>query len=109
MKFTQELVIKGAGFFPGSEGFSATGTVFIEEEMAAETAGGRCWGTRTIARPVVSVDVIERICHNSFPMLAKVTFEEVIGRKGEKMAISEIVPIRKAGDGTPEGQMKKAA
>lgn len=106
MKFTQELVIKGAGFFPGSDGFSPTGTVFVEEEMTAETSGGRCWGTRTIARPVTDVAVIERIAHSGFPMLAEVTFEEVIGRKGEKMAISNIKPIRRAEE--PPRQAKVA-
>jgi hypothetical protein len=98
MKFTQELVIKGAGFFPGSDGFSASGTVFIEEEMTPETSGGKCWGSRTVARPVTVPEVITRISHTPFPMLAEVTFEEVIGRKAEKMAISNIKPLRALAD-----------
>jgi hypothetical protein len=99
MKFTQQLVIKGAGFFPGSEGFSASGTVFIEEEMTQQTSGGECWGSRTVARSVSEPAVIQRISHTGFPMLADVTFEEIIGRKAEKMCIVDIKPIRRAADG----------
>lgn len=107
MKFTAEMIIKGAGFFPGSEGFSSSGTIFIEEEMTPETSGGRCWGSRTVAKPVLNPELIERIAHSGFPMLAAVTFEEVIGRKNEKLTITEIVPIRRAAD--PKSDMKKAA
>lgn len=96
MKFTQQLVVKGGGIFPGSEGFNPTGSLFIEEEMTPETSGGRCWGSRTVMRNLASIDVLERVAHSGFPMLADVTFEEQVGRKGEKLVVTEIKPIRKA-------------
>lgn len=91
MQFTAKCVVRGATQFAGNidgEAIEAN-TVFIDVELDSKHG----YGYRTAPKRAESKEVIDRIKHNPFPMIAEVTFKETASKGKEQMVITEIKPL----------------
>lgn len=92
MIFTSKCIIRGVTQFDGNidgEAIQAN-TAFIDAELDAKHGG---YGSRTAPKRCKDKEVIDRIKHNPFPMVAEVTFQELATKGKESMVITDIKPI----------------
>ena len=96
MQFNSKCKVLGVAFFFGPiDGKEIdSGTIFIEEALDETTE--RAKGFRSVEYKCPNHLLAKALLHNTFPIIADVSFESKVTKSGTSMAIVAVKPLQLA-------------